>query len=312
MSIEPLKNLSLIKISGGDAFEFLQGQLTNDLKQLSNGSVWQYSAYCNPKGRVLAIFYIWQHNDSYYAVLESDLQETMVKRLQMYVMRSKVTLEHIADAIIYGAQSPADLADANLIANPQCVKQQSDLASLEDAWVLGINQRALYIAKPDTQNANSRNTIADDVANGSWLSADINEGIPQVSAASSEQFIPQMLNLDQLGGINFKKGCYTGQEIVARMHYLGKLKQRMFYCNIAATKEEHSGPGDKIFIDSGNNQPEDNHPEDKKAAGNIVSVSSDAQSALIVLRLDSLDQACISASGNSIVVRKDKFHYQEH
>lgn len=298
MPIELLKNLNLIKIAGDDAFTFLQGQLTNDLTQLNDELVWQYSGYCNPKGRLLALLYIWQDDEGYYAILESELREAICKRLQMYVMRSKVTLEHIESAKIYGGRSSAELLEAKLITGSHSAQQSGGLTALQDGWLLSFDQRILYV---ESQNARTEIDELDSVEpEDSWLNADINDGIPKVIASTTEQFIPQMVNFDQLGGINFKKGCYTGQEIVARMHYLGNLKQRMFYCDIAVVTEENSRAGDKVFAGA----------TEQKTVGNIVSISADSRCALIVLRLDAIDKALLTADGNSITVRNQRFSYQ--
>lgn len=300
MSIERLKNLCLVRISGDDAFSFLQGQLTNDLKQLDESPVWQLTGYCNPKGRLLALFYIWKADNCYYAILESELREVTIKRLQMYVMRSKVTIEHIEPAIICGAQSPAQLIAANIVSRKRHNAHHGALEELKNSWILYVNQRALYIELAESGLNLSSSTNAS--AGESWLSADIKEGIPTITVSSTEQFIPQMLNLDLMDAINFKKGCYTGQEIIARMHYLGNVKQRMFCCDIAVTAEELSRAGDKILIAA----------EDSKSVGKVVSINADANMALVILRIDSLNKPLMTEHGNSIKVRNQKFSYQQH
>jgi folate-binding protein YgfZ len=292
MNTVPINHLSLIKISGPDAETFLQGQLTSDVAKLSN--CWQYAGYCNPKGRLLALLQIWRQDESFYALMSRDLVEPTSKRLRMYVMRSKVVIEELYDCELIGllrrdslTQTLAGLGLAPEEATPEQSDlgqhQHGDLVQREEICALIINQRALIVRKGSAENTSEHKLES----NSSWLQAEINEGLPQVSAATLEQFIPQMLNLDILGGISFKKGCYTGQEIVARMHYLGKLKQRMFSCDISnsvTTKASIEGValpevGDKVYSDSAL----------EKAIGTLVSVDNTNRQALAVLRLDSLE-----------------------
>jgi folate-binding protein YgfZ len=292
MNTVPINHLSLIKISGPDAETFLQGQLTSDVAKLSN--CWQYAGYCNPKGRLLALLQIWRQDESFYALMSRDLVEPTSKRLRMYVMRSKVVIEELNDCELIGllrrdslTQTLAGLGLAPEEATPEQSDlgqhQHGDLVQREEICALIINQRALIVRKGSAETTSEHKLES----NSSWLQAEINEGLPQVSAATLEQFIPQMLNLDILGGISFKKGCYTGQEIVARMHYLGKLKQRMFSCDISnsvTTKASIEGValpevGDKVYSDSAL----------EKAIGTLVSVDNTNRQALAVLRLDSLE-----------------------
>lgn len=231
-----LTSLALIKISGEDAANFLQGQLTNDVHLAVNG--WQYSGYCSPKGRLTALLRLWQHDDTVWAVIDSETMEAAVNRLRMYVMRSKVTIEHVAAARI----------DAVFLGDPnELLKETSDqaftmnhLSIINDKFVLGFGARALIVEIRDpskvpieTQTDTEPNKASE--ADQRWLANDISAGFPSLNSATTELFVPQMVNLDLLGGINFKKGCYTGQEIVARLHYLGKLKQRMIVCELDQT-----------------------------------------------------------------------------
>ncbi|MFT4629367.1 MAG: folate-binding protein YgfZ [Arenicella sp.] len=300
MNTVPISHLSLIKISGPDAQTFLQGQLTNDVAKLSNS--WQYAGYCNPKGRLLALLQIWRQEENFYALISSDLVEATSKRLRMYVMRSKVSIEELADCKLIGLLQHSSLAPtlARLNLPPEdaaCEQSElgeyrhGDLIQNQKACVLIINKRALIVHKAGTEDSTEPSLET----NSRWLQADISEGVPQVCAATVEQFIPQMLNLDILGGVSFKKGCYTGQEIVARMHYLGKLKQRMFSCDISnnigimADINDVALPeaGDKVYSDSAL----------EKAIGTLVSVDLSSRQVLAVLRLNSLED-CLRLNAN--------------
>ncbi len=271
MTAEKLDNLSLLKITGDDATTFLQGQLTNDIN-LANKQ-WQYSAYCTPKGRCIALFKIWQTDDAIFALIDKSLTEPTIKRLRMYVMRSKVVIEEL-ESHHYGAFNSQAAAQITLCFSDTQLEQleKNSFLSQDNIHCLSFGGRFLIITDESIQPK-----TLDQQEKSKWLVNNIKEGLPQVTAQSSELFIPQMLNLDILNGINFKKGCYTGQEIVARMHYLGKLKQRMFVCSVNSNSSESStNIGDKIFSDTGM----------KSSVGHIVNIAE--ESAIAVLRLDSI------------------------
>jgi folate-binding protein YgfZ len=234
-----VSNLSVLRFTGPDSLSFLQGQLSNDLNALS--SSWHYSGYCNPKGRLLALFQVWRNEQIIYASIDSSLVDATIKRLRMFVMRSKVVIDELTQARCLG------LTD---------IDNNSERFSVdinESIHTLYLGTRALRIDLEPSDQMPS----ADTIDSQQWDLANIAEGEPTIDADNVEMFIPQMVNLDLLGGINFKKGCYTGQEIVARMHYLGKLKQRMFVCQL----EGNASSGEKVI--SGD-----------KNAGNIVAASA--------------------------------------
>lgn len=240
-SSHPSRQLTLLVFNGEDTPSFLQGQLTNDVSQL--GNKWQLSGYCNPKGRLLALFRLWKHGDQFYALIDSSIVETTVKRLRMYIMRSKVKIEvhnNIAFSYQYSSSQP-----------------RFKVGVENNIHTLSFGSRDLHITLQAETEENSYSE--------KWAKLNIAEGLPEISDKSVELFVPQMINLDLLDAINFKKGCYTGQEIVARMHYLGKLKQRMYVCETT----HNCDVGAKIMSES-------------KNAGHIVYCSDN--SALAVLR----------------------------
>ena len=274
MSLEKLSQFALLKISGNDAGHFLQGQLSNDIEQLKQS--WQLSGYCSPKGRLLALFYIWKNNDVFYALLDNSLLEPISKRLSMFVLRSKVSIEHVSQASVIGSLSLETLQQHPLF-NKQTTLLQNlrqknhsprQLLLSEDFSILNLGERYLIVANEDTdiQLKSSQQ----------WQKTDILEGIAHINHKNSDLFVPQMLNLDLLNAINFKKGCYTGQEIIARMHYLGKLKQRMFVCDIISNDTPECLPGDKVYTDQ----------ELNKSAGTLVNIDHVSKKLLAVLRLE--------------------------
>jgi folate-binding protein YgfZ len=237
--------MAILEIDGEDAITFLQGQLTNDIKQL-NGTNSQYSGYCNPKGRLLALFLAFAHQDHLHLQLPLCLTEAISKRLRMYVMRSKVTIKDKSDQIIsLGIAGPN--AESKLKALFKVAPKASyELITLEDATLLRLPgdspryqvfthkvnlERIWKVLSSDTQK----------VGKGIWDYLEIQAGIPEITTATQEAFVPQMVNLDSLDGINFKKGCYTGQEIVARTHYLGKVKRRTQIAHIDLEDQPMAG-----------------------------------------------------------------------
>jgi len=290
MSIEKLDHLSLLEITGDDALTFLQGQLTNDINLADNA--WQYSGYCNPKGRLLALFKLWQYKGTVYALIDNSLVEEITKRLRMYVMRSKVTIT-LTDHCCYGLLENTSSLENTVDINNETlndINHRHGIYSNGEEHILGYGGRFLYVS--------ANNTLDPSLLSNSqqWLTADITEGLPEVTKLSSELFIPQMLNLDTLNGINFQKGCYTGQEIVARMHYLGKSKQRMFVCELSSSSTELTA-GSKVYSDHSL----------EKSIGNLVSINNDK--ALAVLRIDNDMSNSFSLDANTSITPQPKQPY---
>lgn len=208
-----LQHLGILRFSGPDAVNFLQGQVSNDTSRLNDG-IPVFAAYSSPQGRVLAVLRLLPHSSGIVAVLARDLVAATAERLRKFVLRAKVKIEDLSDDYaVFGAQG-----DGSLRGNSYAEHDEVGVAAASGSsrhWIVGpAAELARRFAGPD---------IGLD-----WRRADIAEGVPQVYAATSEQFVAQMLNLDLLEGISFNKGCYTGQEIIARTQHLGRIKRRMF------------------------------------------------------------------------------------
>ncbi len=187
--------LKVISISGIDSQKFLQGQLTNDINELDN-KPFQFSAHLNNKGRMLASFIITKPApDIYYLITSTEVIDKIIPRLKMFVLRSKVVIESLSSQVVFSNH-----------------KLDNEL-SLEI-----FPQYFISITNSDATLQN----------NQLWKKTLINHGIPLIYLSTQEEFTPQQVNYDLFNGVNFKKGCYTGQEIVARTHYLGKVKRRMY------------------------------------------------------------------------------------
>lgn len=246
--IADLSHLGLLQIGGDDAVTFLQGQLTNDIKLL-DGNTSHYAGYCTAKGRLLAIFLAFAHFDHVHLQLDGMLTESIMKRLKMFVLRSKVTIDDVSATIVrFGVAGP-DAPSILATVFAHVPEQAHQLVTLDNGVLIrlpGTTPRYQLYSDvnnmPDIWNKLAKNCKAVGSACWDWL--EIQAGIPDILPATQEQFVPQMVNLDLLGGINFKKGCYTGQEIVARTHYLGKVKRRTHLAHVAA---ESVKAGDDLF-----------------------------------------------------------------
>ncbi len=245
-----LSHFGLIGVSGDDAVTFLQGQFTNDINQVSNSRS-QLSAYCNPKGRMFANLRIFKRENTFYIELPLELLETVLKRLRMFVLRAKVTIEAVSESLIrFGSSGnrisrefcdiigvmPAEVDDCIEFGDYTIIRVPSLTPSYEIHGQMEPMQKLWQQFNVDSAP----------VGAGAWQLLNIQAGVPVITTATSEAFVPQMTNLHLLGGISFTKGCYTGQEIVARMHYLGKLKKRMYHVRIETDDEVTAG--EQLFV----------------------------------------------------------------
>lgn len=243
--------LGIMEISGDDRLTYLQGQLTNDINAVSS-SLSQLSALCTPKGRMRALFHIIQNtikdNDSLLLQLPYGLLADNIKRLKMFILMSKVELNDASDDIIKiglaGKHAEQVLLNAGFTIPEQTnmVTQHNDMLLLRLA---GDTPRfeclGSFDAIRDLWESLTRQATL--LSTQQWRLLDIEAGIPNVFPQTAESFIPQMLNLQHLNGVNFKKGCYTGQEVVARMQYLGKLKRRMYLASCQSDTLPEPGAG---------------------------------------------------------------------
>ncbi len=196
-----LTYLSAIRFSGTDAVDFFHNQVSADVMALAQGES-TFACYCEPKGRVLALMLVSRDGDDLYAVMSAALVATVARRLRMYVLRAKVDVEILDNCIVSGVHpgEASPPAPVTVVAVPDSNDQ-------------------LIITVGETEST-------DDLAPmNAWKVAELQRGITWLCPETSGQFLPQMLGYDSLGAVNFRKGCYPGQEIVARIHYLGKVKR---------------------------------------------------------------------------------------
>lgn len=219
-----LSDLCVLQFDGDDAAQFLHSQITQDVLNLSSDRA-ALGAYCNAKGRVFSTLIFWQSEAEHSpirAIVKADIADSLIKRLRMFILRSKVTIK-VTPLKVYGvtADARADLVPATANCNPWTLQQNQDHTWIRcpeqapERWWL-CSDAELPEAQPDS---------------AAWQCADLQAGLPWVGERIQELFIPQTLNLDLIDAVNFRKGCYPGQEVVARSHYRGTIKRRMVYAH---------------------------------------------------------------------------------
>jgi len=205
-----LTDWGVIRVAGADTVKFLQGQLSNDIERISaERSI--LAGYHNPQGRAVALLrMVKTASGDVAAVLPRELVADVISRLRKFVLRAKVALTDESESVRVVGITGVDVVP--------------DVAKASWLGVEGTGRRFIGVLPPETGDA-----LADlpEVDRSVWTQLDIQEGVPHVYKATSEAFVAQMLNLDVLGGIAFDKGCYTGQEVIARAHYRGRVKRRM-------------------------------------------------------------------------------------
>ena len=213
-----INDRSLVKISGADAEIFLQNQLSNDITKLESNRI-QLNAYCQHQGKIIALFWLMRSGDDFLLSFPEDLNEKVITRLQMFVIMSDVLIEDISEHY-----------------------SQVGLINENSSNTYLINKNLSLLIEKNIDINYELTSHQDD-----WIKACIHYQIPEVFLSSSEKFVPQMLNLDiDEVGVSFSKGCYPGQEVVARLHYLGEAKRRLF-----AFKSEHEiKVGDSLYCSS--------------------------------------------------------------
>ncbi len=245
-----LSHYSLLQASGEETQSFLQNQFCNDVRNVSMLQS-QLNAYCTPKGRMLAFFRLFQRNDTYYLRLPNEILETTLKRLRMFVMMTKTELTNGSDTLSrFGFAGPKahDQLAALVDAVPRKSNEATQTNGLTIICVQANTRFEIYGDTAATQNLwQQLSKEAMPVNADAWELLDIHDALPDVYLQTQEAFVPQMLNLQAINALSFKKGCYPGQEIVARMHYLGKLKRRMFVAHTADNTTVQ--PGDTLHAE---------------------------------------------------------------
>lgn len=267
-----LAQYGVIRAAGVDAVSFLQAQLSNDLTELHAERV-QFACYCTPQGRVLATLLLWRDGADVLLLLAAPLVAPIAQRLSRYLLRAKATIAPEPDLMLLGATS-GDAMAALLDLPAAAPLHEMSVRVVPGGHCLALQPR-LFIAALAGDAAAALWGRSGAAAPAEWDLARIRAGIPMVSGATQDEFVPQMLNLERLGAISFSKGCYPGQEIVARAQYRGEVKRRLYRLRL-----ERGGAivGQEIFA--------------QDAAGTVVDAAATADGGsemLAVLRVEFAD-----------------------
>lgn len=251
-----LPDIGVIRVTGEDSQSFLQGQLCNDLRSLERGAH-QLNGYCQPKGRLLALFRVQACDNGYLLICPKNTIAPTLQRLRMFVLRAKVMLEDVSEQwrVLGGSGAALESALAEAATTPMA--NTSGSGHVDEHWQAlclslptGQNRRWLLLLQDNELSTQLKMWQSQNIewVNAShWQAAEIAAGLPQVTAETREAFIPQMMNLHLVDGLSFSKGCYPGQEIVARSQYLGQLKRRMSRYRVAT--EAPISAGSDIVLD---------------------------------------------------------------
>ena len=285
-----LADWGVIRAQGADATSFLHGQLTQDVQHLDAPAA-RLAGYCSAKGRLLASAVIWRSAaDELLLACSADLLPATLKRLSMFVLRARCKLSDASDAVaLYGLAGNAAPAWLGTQA-PAQAWQRADAAQGQVVRLPDAQGVARYLlALPASAAAPALPALSD----AAWAWLEVTSGVARIVAATVEQFVPQMVNLEVVGGVNFQKGCYPGQEVVARSQYRGTLKRRAFVFDVDAAAQ----PGQEVFHSGDAGQP----------AGMVVNAASlgQAHRALVEVKLTTLDAGTLhlGAAGGPLLRR---------
>ncbi|AGA33112.1 Folate-dependent protein for Fe/S cluster synthesis/repair in oxidative stress [Thioalkalivibrio nitratireducens DSM 14787] len=282
-----LSHRGLLEVRGQDARDFLQSQFGNDMREVTETRS-QLSSYSSPKGRAYAVMRVLLDRDAYLLETRAERAEVVRKRLTMFVMRAQVVIENAEDTRIrFGLSGPDAENQLQQLLGAFPV-EVNDVLTRGEVSVVRIpsmmHPRFEIFGEIDACSSlwDDFNVHCAPVGPEGWRLLDILAGLPEIHPETSEAFVPQMVNLHALNGISFKKGCYPGQEVVARMHYLGRLKRRMF--RLAIEGQERPLPGSPVFRAGGDAAQPDGeivdavlHPDGLWAALAVLQVSAAEQ-----------------------------------
>ena len=247
-AIFDLQHLALIAADGDDAVDFLQGQLTNELRDVTATRA-QQSAWCSPKGRVLTCFLVFRHQGRLLLQLPDALIEQTLKRMRMYVLRARATLDNASDELMRMGligEAAEDCLRGVVGALPENADDVRSSESLTVIRLRGGRPRYEIVGPRDAVASvwNACGEVAVVAGADAWELLDIEAGVASIGSDTSDAFVPQMINLDRVGAVSFTKGCYVGQEIVARTQHLGRIKRRMYRAHWSGSSG--IGPGDTL------------------------------------------------------------------
>jgi hypothetical protein len=298
--IASLKKLGVLQLSGQDTQGFLQNLVTNDVNSLAiNQGI--LAGLCNPKGRLLGIFTIVRREQGFNILIPKSMTASIQQRLSMYILRSDVKIKDVSDSLVCVGLRLVDEASVSLPFPIPDIDYQG--AEFDDGFIIKLPahlaQHILFIGSTESINSLTGSTSLPTTDACIWEYDEIQAGLPMIYPDTREAFTTQQVNLDLVNGVSFKKGCYPGQEIVARLHYLGTPSRRMFVAEINAVDEII--PGREVLTSEGD------------VAGHVVksiSLENGKTSLLISLKLASLNERLV-LNDTSIDINKESISMTE-
>ena len=279
---------SCLRVSGDDASKFLQGQLSNDINLIDDNN-YQISSYSTNQGKVISINRIFKDNHSYIILLNKDIAEYFVEKISMYILMSKVELKIEKDYKVFGIIGK----NAKKLSNENNIIGDRKYLKKDNLWIMNTMSKDIYsniiICEKDSEDFFRELNINKLDFNVSKF-IDIISCFLRINKLNKERYIPQVLNLDENNGINFKKGCYTGQEIIARTHYLGKVKKKIFIIKHTSSKIDIN---DKIY------------DKNDESVGEVISnniILNNEYYCLGVIKIDSIKSSVFSKKENLFIL----------
>lgn len=288
-----LSQFDTVVLAGDDAATFMQGQLTNDVDNVDENHS-QLSAICNKKGRMVANFRLFKHQQNYFLSVKNDLTEKTIQHLKNYILRAHVAIQDISEQLIHIGIS-GDNATGLLSPFIENINTDIDSVTFNDDYIAiciaGTKPRyeifcSLEKAEILWQQVSEQAAIVNPAV---WEYLNIQAGLPLIDASTSEDFVPQMANMELINGVSFTKGCFTGQEIIARTHYLGKQKRRTYRIRIESTTKPNNG--DQLATDTST---------ENQYTGTLVNIYQTAENiyeALAVIQIKAADEGQLKVKG---------------
>jgi tRNA-modifying protein YgfZ len=300
--VAPLPDLGLLAVSGAEAAKFLHAQLTNDVEHLQPGTA-RWSGYCSVKGRLLSTFRNWRDDEAILLTVARPLADALRRKLSMFVLRAKAKVEDRSDSVVIFGLLGNRVGDAAASAFALPLPGADGSASAGGCHLVGMPgvdadgaqaPRWLLVVPADraVHAWRAARAAAEPAASVWWRRTEVLTAVPRVVPATHEQFVPQMLNFESVDGVNFRKGCYPGQEVVARSQYLGKLKRRMFVAHGSGIAPE---PGSDV-VPAGGGAP----------CGQVVMAAPDGAGgfdALFESQVAAVEAGPLEAAGATLVLR---------
>ena len=270
--IADLSHFGLIEVKGEEASKFLGSMLTGDVRLVSE-TLGQFTSWCDGKGRIQATFWLFLRDGAYYLLLPAAILPGVIARMKMFLLRSKASITDASGTLARIGLSGVRIEETLGSVLPE---QRGGIAVVDGCTLIALGgeprPRWLAVGSPPAVIAlwEKLAAAARPAGAGAWALLDILAGIPHVAIETAGEFIPQMLDLEALGGLSYKKGCYPGQEVIARLHYRGQLKRKVFLAYSDAP--DVPAPGTRLY-----------RPGFEESVGLVIAAAKDGRERAVAL-----------------------------